>query len=171
MASSVQNLFMDLFLMADWDFNRGLLHNIDEFQALSQLPHQCIFLGSGPLVVLQEIKARLLPLRQVFVYSVYDAFDQVLHRDLLRCYARWSIEHISMGLSSTVVAHADCGGVILAVHYLCFCNIGCDGVVEVPCVPRCLAHIINAAEKLDAKGWWSAIDAPDNLVGPHHHRP
>jgi hypothetical protein len=37
-------------------------------------------------------------------------------------------------------------------------------VVEVPCVPRCLAHIINTAEKSDAKGWWYA---PNNLVGPH----
>ncbi len=125
----------------------------------SEPAHQCVVLGLGPLVFLQEIKAPLLPPRQVFVYSVDFAFDQDWRRDFLRCYARWSIEHILMGLSSTVVAHTDCRGVTLAVHYLCFCLIRHDGLVEVPCVPCCLTHIINAAEKSDVKGWWLSVSS------------
>jgi hypothetical protein len=86
-------------------------------------------------------------------------------------HAKWSIKHTSLGLLSTVVSHADCGGITLARHYICFRNAGRDGVVDVPCVPQCLGHVVNAAKKSDGKGWWAPLKAPPDLFGPHMHAP
>jgi hypothetical protein len=36
--------------------------------------------------------------------------------------------------------------------------------VGVQCVPWTLSHILNAAEKLDGRGWWMKINPPASLV-------
>ena len=73
-----------------------------------------------------------------------------------------------MGLGSSVVHHANCGGVTLAAHYVCFGNIFNKPTIYVPCVPRILSHIINPAEKTI---WRSQVEAPLPLVGPLPREP
>ncbi len=57
-----------------------------------------------------------------------------------------------------MISHADCGGIT-------------SRVVDVPCVPRCLGHLVNAAKKSDGRGWWAPLDAPPDQFGPHVHTP
>ena len=98
-----------------------------------------------------------------FLYSVDVRFERYRPRDLLRHYERWVRDHACMGLGSSVVRHADCGGVTSAAHYVCFGNIFNKPTIYVPCVPRILSHIINPAEKTI---WRSQVEAPLPLVGP-----
>ena len=55
----------------------------------------------------------------------------------------------------------------MACHYICFRNVGCDGVVDVPCVPKCLGHVVYAAKQSDGKGCWAPLEAASDLFGLH----
>lgn len=102
------------------------------------------------------------------MFSVTVNFDACSRRDLRRRYARWALDHVQLGLSSTIVNHADFGGVTSASHYICFRNISKEGVIYVPCTPRCLSHVLNAADSPERT---SEIPAPMALTGPHPRAP
>jgi hypothetical protein len=51
----------------------------------------------------------------------------------------------TLGFSSLLIAHADCGGMSSALHLIVFLKIDLSGVGLLPCVPRTLKHVLNAA--------------------------
>jgi hypothetical protein len=160
-----------MFLSTGWAIESSILHNIDEFQSRVLFPHDSTVLGLGPIKFLDKLQSCLSPHCTVFLFAVDVAFDRIQQRDLSRRYAKWSIAHASLGLSFTVISHADCGGVTSASHYICFWNAGHDHVINVPCVARCLGQMVNAAEKSDGRGWWAPLDAPPDWFGPHMRTP
>ncbi len=163
--------FHHFFLSAGWKINPLMLHDINKFQAITLLPQESAVLSSGPIEFLDNLQSCLMPPYTVFLYAVNLAFNWVHCHDLNRRYAKWSIKHASLGSWSMVVSHANCGGIMLACYYICFRNAGHDGVMDVPCIPWCLGHVVNAAKKSDGKGWWLPLEAPPDLFGLHMHAP
>jgi hypothetical protein len=82
-----------------------------------------------------------------------------------------SLDSGTDGLSSTTIRHSDCGGILSAIHYICYSNLANAWFGAVQCVPCTLAHVLNAAKKGDDKGRFRAIKAPNTLMRPLERAP
>ncbi len=67
------------------------------------------------------------------------------------------MDQLYPGLTSSTLRHANFDGVTSAAHYICYSNLGVSGSIMVPCVPRTLRHILNAAKK--GGQLWSLLGA------------
>jgi hypothetical protein len=73
-----------------------------------------------------------------FLFAVDVHFKKWQRRDLLWCYKRWALDQLYPGLSSSTLRHADFGGVMSAMHYICYHNLVVSGGIMVLCIPHML---------------------------------
>lgn len=135
----------NLFVVGGWESNISW-HDGDYFQCSVVLPQDCLVLACGSTNFLEIVHNKFFGHRGGFLFSVSVQFDSCSRRNLLRWYARWLLDHAQLGLSSTVVNHANFGGITLAAHYICFRNISKKEASFIPYTPRCLSHILIAAD-------------------------
>jgi hypothetical protein len=153
------------FKVEEWGDGGMVWHDLSYFEQLREPPRHCTILASGSISFMDEVRLRMPFHEGGFLFSVDIAFDKGSEWDLQRRYRAWSVTHAVLGLGSTTIRHADCGRVTSAIHYLCYFNIANARSGHVRCMPRTLAHVLNATDKGDNRGRFRELPAPDTIIG------
>lgn len=118
-------------------------------------------LGSGSLEFLNELPPRFLLESHSFVYAVEFDFRRFHRkRDLDRMLQTVATRLTAKHLDSSVVHHADFGGVTNASYIVASRGIDTNCFSTRYGLPRTLSHIINAA----TPGNYTAIDPPPPIL-------
>jgi hypothetical protein len=159
------------FILGEWGDGSVACHDLAYFERLTELPRHCTVLALGSITFMDEVRHRMPYHKGGFLFCVNISFDRWTEHDLCRHYRAWAQEHTGAGLLSATIRHSNCGGILSAIHYICYCNLDNVQFGAIQCVPRMLGHILNAAKKGNDKGWFKAIKAPDTLLGPLERAP
>jgi hypothetical protein len=105
----------------------------------------CTVLASGSHEYLGFVHSKLKHHKGPFIYSTNIVFKDQQRGDILRLLGAWANVRKGQGLESSLITHADFGGVTSAVHLLSYKNVVTSVFKAPPVLPWTLAHIIDAA--------------------------
>jgi hypothetical protein len=143
-------------------FNTSAYSPLTDFMALWNVPSEwnsCTVLASGSNKYLGFVLSKLRNHISAFMYAMDTVFKDWCCRDIMRLLRKWSTLYKQHDLESSIVEHADFGGVTSGFHWLSYRHVDPSVFVAPTPLPRVLAHILNAASP-DAA---SEISRPDPL--------
>jgi hypothetical protein len=121
----------------------------------------CTILASRLHEHLGFVRSKLKHHEGPFMYSTDIVFKGQQRHDIIRLLGAWAEVYKRQGLESSLIAHADFGGVTLAVHLLSYIRVDASVFKAPPALPWVLAHIIDAA----CPDSGQEISKPTPLVG------
>jgi hypothetical protein len=157
----------------------------NEFQSILNVPHYsqllafedmweapeewnaCTILAPGLHEYLGFVHSKLKHHECPFIYSTNTVLKDRQRWDIIRLLGAWSNVRKRQGLDLSLMAHADFGGVTLAVHLLSYKRVDASVFKAPPALPWVLAHIIDAVCPDSGK----KISKPTPLVGHVDCRP
>ncbi len=102
-------------------------------------------LASGSNEYLSFVLSKLRNHDGSFIYATDTVFKDRRRRDVMHLLQKWSTLRKQQNLQSSIVMHANFGGVTSGFHLLSFCHMDPLVFVAPPALPQVLAHILNAA--------------------------
>jgi hypothetical protein len=102
-------------------------------------------LASGSNKYLSFVLPKLKYHHRPFIYPTDIVFKDHRQRDIMRLLQKLSSLCVHQGLLSSIVMHANFGGVSSAVHLMSYCRVDPSVFTAPPFLPQVLAHIINPA--------------------------
>jgi hypothetical protein len=135
-------------------FNTTTYAPLTEFTALWDIPpewNNYTILALGSNEYLSFVLSKLRYHQGMFIYATDFVFKGRRPRDVLRSLQKWASLQEQQGLLSSIVVHADFGGITSAIHLMSYKRVDPSVFVAPPSLPRVLAHIIDAAAPDAAK--------------------
>jgi hypothetical protein len=143
-------------------FNTLAFSPLTDFAALWDAPSEwnsCTVLASGSNKYLSFVLSKLRNHDGSFIYATDTVFKDWRIWDVMHLLQKWSTLCKQQNLESSIVTHADFGGVTSGFHLLSFHHVNPSVFIAPLALPQVLVHILNAASP-DAA---SEIARPDPL--------